>query len=955
MEEPADWQPDEPVRRRKFSRLLFFLLALALLAATLFALRKPAARYFYERAIEALREWRTGDAVEDFRRALALDDDFTQARFEKALCHQLRGEFIDARRELDRLIDEPMDTRLKIRFINAQGVNHFNSNEADAAIRCHIESLDMARSAGDKRMEAEALIDLSRALYHLKGQADRALEHLEAALRIGREIEDEIITADALRNTGAVRWWFKGELDRPLTECYEPALEIYRRRGELRRAAITLSNIALVYAHKGDLFQFFKYQNESIELKLRVEDWAGLCDSWFFLGGLYEGSGNYRKAREYYLKSVEMSRRLGYKLGPTEENALASIYTRLGEYDKVTRLLDKLLEAEHDNPFQSKRYLSGLAYCHLLEGRWEEARRGFERVLEIERLIGEPDVRTTAAMMMFLGEAYMRTSDFDNASRMLRQAEEIAIKQGDRTRGLYLSFLMAEAAWLAGREDEAMTYLTEAAEMQSRKFTSLGTILTSDQTQRLYDRVFALLLDSAEEKKGAREMAFRLVEQLKYSSFRNFVLQSGEKRNEPRAAESEEKEALRRIERASAVAHRANSQSAREQLRRAYSDYEEAALKSEMTHSGYRVARQSQPVTLEAAQRALGSRTAIVEYLFAGEKVYALLITRSDLRSALLPVTKSNLAAKVKLLRSLIFNGDAEQTDWQRVACDLRRSLIAPFEESGALAGIKRLGVIPAGFLHDLPFASLAREEAERARFLIEDYSIFHAPSASWLANLPSQRKSAGLGMLSFGRNESGEPELLPLEFAVEEARAVASLLGGEAKVESEATETVLNQLAPRFRYIHFATHAVTEPEMPLLSRLKLQSTEEDDGNLTVREILALGLDAELVTLGACQTAQSHPASGGPIDTGRIGLIEAFLHAGSKSVMASLLPISDRPTTELMKTFYMNLQSKEKIDALAETQRAMIRGEIFLVEEGHKRELSHPRYWSPFILAGDCR
>jgi CHAT domain-containing protein/tetratricopeptide (TPR) repeat protein len=954
MEESLDCQPDAPVRRRKFSRPLFFLLALALLAATLFALRKPAARYFYQRGIEALREWRTGDAVENFRRALRLDDDFTEARFEKALCHQLRGQFIDSRRELDLLSDEPMGAHLRMRLINAVGVNHFNSGESDAAIRCHIESLDAARSAGDKRMEAQALIDLSRALYHLKGQADRAMEHLEASLRIGREIEDEIIKADALRNLGAVRWWFKGELDRPLAECYEPALEIYRRRGELRRAAITLCNIALVHAHKGDLFQFFKYQNESIELKLRVEDMAGLCDSWLFLGSIYETNGNYRKAREYYLKSVEMSRRLGYKLGPTEENALASIYTRLGEYDKVTRLLDKLIEAERDNPFQAKRYLSGLAYCHLLEGRWEEARRGFERVLEIERLIGEPDVRTTIAMMICLGEACLRSGDFDNASRLFRQAEDMAVKQGDGTRGLYLSFLMAEAAWLAGREDEAMACLAEAAEMESRKFTSLGTILTSDQTQRLYDRLFALLLDSP-EKKGAREMAFRLVEQLKYSSFRNFVLQLEEKRGESPRVEREEKDALLRIERASIEARRARSASTREQLRRAYSEYEDAALKAEMTHAGYTIARRSQPVTLDAAQRALDRQTAIVEYLFAGERVYALLIARSWVRSALLPVTKSNLAAKVKLLRSLVFDGETGQNDWQKVACDLRRSLIDPIESE--LAGINRLGVIPAGFLHDLPFAALARMDAERARFLIEDYSIFYAPSASWLANRSVERKpsSSESNMLSFGRNESGEPELLPLEFAVEEARAVASLFGGEARVESEATETRLKRLAPRFHYIHFAMHAVTEPEMPLLSRLKLQSDEEDDGNLTVREILALGLDAELVTLGACQTAQSHPASGGPIDVGRIGLVEAFLHAGSKSVMASLLPVSDRPTTELMKAFYTNLRSKEKIDALAETQRAMIRGELFLVEEGQKRELSHPRYWSPFILAGDWR
>jgi len=210
--------------------------------------------------------------------------------------------------------------------------------------------------------------------------------------------------------------------------------------------------------------------------------------------------------------------------------------------------------------------------------------------------------------------------------------------------------------------------------------------------------------------------------------------------------------------------------------------------------------------------------------------------------------------------------------------------------------------------------------------------------------------------MISFGRSESDDPGLPPLEFAAEEAVAVAEVFTGRARVNGNATETELKQLAPRSDFIHFSTHAVSDPMMPLLSTLKLQGTREDDGNLTVPEILGLSLQAELITLGACRTAQSFSSSGNEMaEVDRIGLIEAFLHAGAKSVLASLLPIDDRSTMEFMKCFYQNLRSKDKAEALAEAQRGMLRGELFYIENNKPHYMTHPRYWAPFILVGDYR
>ncbi len=952
----------------------FRVISVLILMISLALAREPLAQFFFRQGAQAKTEWRLEEAAGHFERALFLKGDFVEARVERGICHQLRGDFLSSQRVLNELSQETIrDTALRARLLNAVGVNRFNANEPDAAIEAHRHSVDLARQLGDRRLEGRGLIDLSRVLYHSKGQADAALELLQQALLIGHETGDELIEADALRNTGVVYWWLKGELDRPLDEYYEPALKIYRRRNDLRSAAITLTNIGHIHVGKGDYLEFLKYQNEALEIKRRVGDLAGLSDSYSALGHLYWGLENYKRASEYFEKGLEVSRRIGYRLTQNDvETQLAKVYRGLGEFDRAIDLLKELPDRERHTPSLAKYRIAYLAECYLLKGEPQLALQHIERALKFE----ESDPRFKIGALIFQGQIYAELSVWQKASESLARAVEIfQTLDGTYWDGEVL-YHVAEAglAERQGKRALSLHHLLEAAEIESHVLSSDENRFLRGQKRQLYDRLFTLLLEpapngdntSAATPRTEDVKAFHLVEQLRYRAFRNFVAQIKDRKPDLPTAKPKEAQAVVRIERLSAGLRERESPGLREQLRQAYSDYEDLVLQSEMEQKQYRLVREARPAELASVQKALNAETALVEYVFAGDKVFALVITRSTLRSATLPVSTPNLSAKVKLLRSMIFNGRSSSgtsdSDWQPVAEDLRRVLIEPLEQAGALKGVRRLGLVPSGFLHDLPFAALARSEEERARFLIEDYSIFYTPSATYLTSerflnrLTDAAASRSGEMISFGRDESDEPELPPLQFAAEEARAVASIFGGEVRTGERASETELKQQSQRFKFIHLATHAVSETQMPLLSRLKLQGTREDDGALSVREILELGLKAELVTLGACRTGQSFSSSGGEAkELDRIGLIEAFLHAGAENVLASLLPINDRSTTEFMKAFYQNLRSQSKADALAATQRAMLRGELSYIENNQPLQLTHPRYWAPFILVGDYR
>jgi CHAT domain-containing protein len=220
------------------------------------------------------------------------------------------------------------------------------------------------------------------------------------------------------------------------------------------------------------------------------------------------------------------------------------------------------------------------------------------------------------------------------------------------------------------------------------------------------------------------------------------------------------------------------------------------------------------------------------------------------------------------------------------------------------------------------------------------------------------------------------------------------------------ATEPALDALRianrlREFRYLHFATHGEANDVQALESRLILVQDAAAkaalprsghptlDGKLTAREVLDFWqLDAELVTLSACETALGREAGG----DGLIGFAQAFLTAGSRAVCLSLWKVDDTATALLMDRFYQNLTSKRpglqgplgKADSLAEakhwlrtlslaeaTQRlgtitnGVARGKdqpaLQLAapavdpqaDPKESQPFAHPKYWAAFILIGD--
>ena len=88
------------------------------------------------------------------------------------------------------------------------------------------------------------------------------------------------------------------------------------------------------------------------------------------------------------------------------------------------------------------------------------------------------------------------------------------------------------------------------------------------------------------------------------------------------------------------------------------------------------------------------------------------------------------------------------------------------------------------------------------------------------------------------------------------EAKAIGdvSLLGADA---SEAKFVAALSQESRWRAVHFACHGLLNAEQPQLSALALTPDAESDGFLSVHEVAAMQIPADLVVLSACETARA--------------------------------------------------------------------------------------------------
>lgn len=346
----------------------------------------------------------------------------------------------------------------------------------------------------------------------------------------------------------------------------------------------------------------------------------------------------------------------------------------------------------------------------------------------------------------------------------------------------------------------------------------------------------------------------------------------------------------------------------------------------------------SPPAQAAALRRLLPERTGVIEYFIARGRVLAVVTDRERTQVAANLAPESDVAELVGQLQFQIARGlrpaALQGPRAGRMTEDCRRELRAIggllFEPALSLLGpgIERLVIVPHGPLHCVPFHAVW----DGKQYAIERFEMSYSPSASLLVHHLEDQRELGQGAaLVVAVSDGHAPEI-----AVEGRRVAELLRDLTALFDGAATASLVKEIASRARLLHFACHAKYSSSAPLSSGLKLA-----DRWLTVRDILSLRLDADLVTLSGCNTGRNLIIAGDEL----VGLLRGFLAAGARSLLVSLWALNDRSAAELTARFYTFWRGEGGVwttrsAALTAAQRAAIRAN------------PHPAYWAPFILVG---
>jgi CHAT domain-containing protein/tetratricopeptide (TPR) repeat protein len=859
---------------------------------------------------------------------------------------------------------------------------------ADATdIDNYIRSLDLWQACGaDGYKFIETVLFTGRSQLRWS-RLREAAETLELGLALAR-VENWVLTTHFLVALSSV-YGQLGETTRAI-EVGEEGLAHVRAWPHPQGTAVVLTNLANAHYRRGSLQKARDLAQEALVLRREIKEELGLIAGLTTLADISQGLGEPDLALGYLDEAVAVSRQFG---PGTEFFATVAAARALRAMDRPADARARLQRALESAPakgepraeLRARLALAGLA---LDEGDAPGARPHVERTLEAEGTIGDPLLRADALDL----RARVSLAEHELPAAQAAVAQALAIRRtvGDRAGEAGTLFLDARVARASGDLEETRRRLEAARDVvaaQRAEFVSPQLRATWASTVREVEEAYVSVLmelHARAPERGLDALAFEASEAASARSLLD-VLGDQEERAPGSSAEREfaARErltgALDREMRARAASAPAEELRALAQEVRNFSaEHERLWAELRAGDAGRRV--RPQPVRLsDVRERVLDDGDTLLEFFLGPEGGYAWVVTRDRLHSYSLP-PRARVDAAVDAVKRTLAVPPAPSGAPDRAAAALAAlaAMILPQDRS-ALAG-GRLVVVADGSLHHVPFAALPDAGGQP---LVARFEIANVPSASVAAQLRRDlagRATAPRAIAAFAdpvygvgdiRLSVGTPRAaadatleratrafgfkdgrLPrLPFTRREAQAIAALAPTSSKVDVDFAANLDAALSPdlaSYRYVHFATHGLLNDARPELSGLVLSLVDREGrarrGLLTAPDVSNLRLGAELVVLSSCRSAAGREVRG----EGLLGLTRAFMHAGAPRVVASLWPVDDLASAQLMTGMYEGMLGPQKLApaaALRHAQLGLLR---------HRRWRA-PYYWAAFQIQGEWR
>ena len=360
----------------------------------------------------------------------------------------------------------------------------------------------------------------------------------------------------------------------------------------------------------------------------------------------------------------------------------------------------------------------------------------------------------------------------------------------------------------------------------------------------------------------------------------------------------------------------------------------------------YTLKYQNTPIKLADVRKGiLNENTVLISYSMTDNSLYAIVLSSDDQKFLKLPFSNSDRRA-VRDFYQLISRPaiDGAQVQISELGELLfEKTLKGPLETFAA----ENLTIIPDGELHYIPFDLLR----QKGSYLLETKNIGYGNSVASLIELTEKKNKEKGTVLAFAPSFDDVVETNTsrqfgrLSYNDEEVSKIAEFYETETVLNEKATLANFRAKTSNYNIVHLATHASANDAYPDYSYLAFsQETDSVQTNiLYVRDLYDISLNADMVTLSACQTGIGKLQRG----QGMLSLSKGFYYAGAKSLVNTLWKINDKSSVKLMEYFYEGLsKGKSKTWALRDAK-------LKYLETTDDDLLKHPYYWSAFVVSGN--
>lgn len=854
----------------------------------------------------------------------------------------------------------------------------------DGALADYKRAAQLFEGAGEGERQGSALIAVGNQ-YLMRGQAKEAIAVLEGAVNVFRTDENFPKLAQALLRLGSAQA-DSGNFTEAQRLHTEAANTAYREKN-VDDYLTALYEFAYDQYLAGNtdkaLNKFVEVAAKLKGTKLQDKDLLADCNNSIAL--CYRAQGQAEAAVQFYQKAAENYRASGNKVGEASaENSIACVYLDqqikgadyLTQYKKVVGLLEAT-SAKEKTTSAYRRLIGFVDYNYaqylVMHDKYDLALASYQKALSDFTASGDRkgQVRTYIGLglcKLVQGTKSNNKADLEQAIVYYQKAEPLATAAGLLEGEWDCSIGQGSALRLLGQSAKAESKLRQAITLFEKEKSQYSRddskTFTLDLRGSSFEQLVALLFDqkrfdeALEIAERGRARAFLdLLEGRRQNVFAGETVSPGPANTKAGQPGTQ-----------STVASTSESSMRGVQvLPREFTAIDSAhGLSLETALSPVNA---KAPDLKELKELVKASKGYVLEYFAAGEKLYIWLVNpQGEVDIATVSaVGRKELVQKVTAAYQAIITPPKSITDLlasnqrrQQYLIDLYKILIEPVKAKLPKNPEDVITVIPQAELFKVPFAALTDPSG---RLLIEDHTLAVVPAIGVFR--ATQKLAADLP----GGNDSlfafGNPKinivsgLGALPYAEREVKKISELFGADksfVKIGIEATKSTLRQYAAKSSVIHLATHGLIDEERPMDSAVLLATAGDDDGILSVKDILQLPpLKAKLVTLSACQTGR-----GKITGDGVAGLSRAFIIAGTPSVLVTLWNVDDVMTEFQMEAFYREyLKGEHKARALRDAQLKTIafmeKGLIVSGPAGAVKIRANPRYWAAFQLIGDSQ